>query len=83
MENVDSIILEHLRPMREKIDLLAGDMREVKHRLATVAATQGTQGTILQHTGHLASSITQRQVGFDRMSERIERIEQRLQLTNA
>ncbi len=56
MENVDNIILEHLRHMREKIDLMASDMREVKHRLATVEATQGT---ILQHTGHLASSIAQ------------------------
>ena len=80
MENADGTILEHLRHMREKIDLMAGDMREVKHRLATVEATQGT---ILQHTGHLASSIAQQQVGFDRMSERIERIEKRLQLANA
>jgi uncharacterized coiled-coil protein SlyX len=55
-------------------------VREVKHRLATVEATQGT---ILQHTGHLASSIAQQQVGFDRMSERIERIEKRLQPANA
>ncbi len=80
MESTDSVMLEHLRPMREKIDQMAGDMREVKHRLATV---ETTQGTILQHTGHLASGIAQQQVGFDRMSERIERIERRLQLANA
>lgn len=80
MENVENIILEHLRHMRHKIDQMADDMREVKHRLATVEATQGT---ILQHTGHLASSIAQQQVSFDRMSERIEHIEKRLQLTNA
>lgn len=79
MENVENIILEHLRHMRQKIDQVADDMREVKHRLATVEATQGT---ILQHTGHLASSIAQQQVSFDRMSERIEHIEKRLQLTH-
>ena len=80
MESVGNTIIEHLRHMREKIDQVASDIREVKHRLATVEATQGT---ILQHTGHLASSIAQQQVSFDRMSERIERIETRLQLTNA
>ena len=80
MENVESLILEHLRHMRQRIDVIGDDVREVKHRLATVEATQGT---ILQHTGHLASSIAQQQVSFDRMSERIERIEKRLQLTNA
>ena len=79
MENVENIILEHLRHMRQKIDQVADDMREVKHCLATVEATQGT---ILQHTGHLASSIAQQQVSFDRMSERIEHIEKRLQLTH-
>lgn len=80
MENVENIMLEDLRHMRQRIDQTADDMREVKHRLATVEATQGT---ILQHTGHLASSIAQQQVSFDRKSERIEHIEKRLQLTNA
>ena len=79
METVENIILEHLRHMCQKTDQVADDMREVKHRLATVEATQGT---ILQHTGHLASSIAQQQVSFDRMSERIEHIEKRLQLTH-
>lgn len=56
MENVENIMLEHLRHMRQRIDQTADDMREVKYRLATIEATQGT---ILQHTGHLASSIAQ------------------------
>ena len=79
MDNSDNIILEHLRHIRGTIDQVAGDVREVKHRLATVEATQGT---ILQHTGHLASSIAQQQVSFDRMSERIQQIERRLQLSS-
>ena len=66
MGNVDSIIFGHLRHMREKVDLIAGDMQEVKNRLATVEATQGTS---LHRTGHLESSIAQQQVGFERMPE--------------
>lgn len=80
MENLENIMLKHLPHMRQRIDQTADDMREVKQRLAS---TEATQGTILQHTGHLASSIAQQQVSFDRMSERIEHIEKRLQLTNA
>ena len=78
MENVDSLIIEHLRHMRGRIDQTAEDMREIKHRLATVEVSQGT---ILQHLGHLASSIAQQQVSFDRFSDRVERIEKRLELT--
>ncbi|MDD5324658.1 MAG: hypothetical protein PHR71_05025 [Polaromonas sp.] len=77
MENIESLVLEHLRAMRGKIDQIADDMREVKQRLSTVEATQGT---ILQHVGHLATTMAQQQLSFDRLAERVERIEQRLDL---
>lgn len=56
MDNVDNIIIEHLRAMRGKIDQIADDVREVKQRLFTAEATQGT---ILQHIGHLATTMAQ------------------------
>ncbi|MFT4243416.1 MAG: hypothetical protein QM569_14180 [Acidovorax sp.] len=77
MENVNNLVIEHLRAMRGSIDQIAADMREVKHRLALVEASQGTT---LQHIGHLSTSIAQQQVSFDRMSERVERMETRLEL---
>jgi phage shock protein A len=77
MENVDNLIIEHLRAMRSSIDQIAADVREVKHRLTLVEATQGTT---LQHIGHLSTSIAQQQVSFDRMTERVERMESRLEL---
>ncbi len=80
MENTENLVLEHLRHMRGKIDQIADDVREMKHRLATVEATQGT---ILQHVGHLATSIAQQQLSFDRMTERVERVEKRLEIASA
>ena len=76
-ENVENIILEHLRYVRGKIDQTADDVREVKNRLANLEATQGTT---LQHIGHLSSMLAQQQVAFDKMTERIERLEECLEI---
>lgn len=76
-ENISSLILEHLRGMRAKIDTMAEDMVEVKHRLASL---ETSHATLLQRVGHLASQIAQQQVSFDRLSERVRRIETRLEL---
>lgn len=80
MDNIENLVLEHLREMRGKIDQMADDVREVKQRLSTVEATQGS---ILQHIGHLATTMAQQQHSFDRMAERVERIERRMDLAAA
>lgn len=72
-----SIILEHLRAIRAEIAAVKDDTREIKMRLTNVEATQGT---ILQHIGHLSSTIAQQQLSFDRLTARVERIENRLEL---
>ena len=79
-ESIDNLVLEHLRAMRADMTSLRDDVREVKNRLSTVEAGQGA---ILQHIGHLTSSIAQQQVSFDRLSDRVERIERRLNLVDA
>lgn len=80
MENIENLVLEHLRAMCGKIDQIADDIREVKQRLSTVEATQGT---VLQRVGHLATTMAQQQLSFDRLAERVERIERRLDLAAA
>ena len=79
MENVDNLVLEHLRHIRNKIDQMSEDMKDVKHRLAIV---ESSQGSIMQHVGHLATSIAQQQISFDRLTDRLERMERRLQLND-
>lgn len=76
-DHAESLVLEQLRLIRADQVAARDDIREVKNRLATL---EGGQGTILQHMGHLASSIAQQQISVDRLSDRVERIERRLEL---
>jgi hypothetical protein len=46
---------------------------------ARAATLEAGQGTMLQHMGHQSSAIAQLQISFDRMGDRVERIERRLQ----
>ena len=80
VEAADNLVLEQLRLIRAEIASIKEDGREVKNRLATLEVGQGT---ILQHLGHLASSIAQQQISLDRVGDRVERIERRLDLADA
>ena len=80
VEAADNLVLEPLRLIRTEIASIKEDGREVKNRLATLEVGQGT---ILQHLGHLASSIAQQQISLDRVGDRVERIERRLDLADA
>jgi chromosome segregation ATPase len=66
MTEAESLVLEHLRHIREAVDGLRDDMREVKGRL-----------------GILESQYANLSNRMDRLDARIERIERRLQLTEA
>lgn len=79
-DSIDNLVLEQLRLIRSELGSVKLDIREVKSRLATLEVGQGT---ILQHMGHLASSIAQQQVSLDRVGDRVERIEKRLDLADA
>jgi len=79
MENVNNIILEQLRAIRGDIGYIKDDMREVKNRLANL---ESGQGAIMQQIGHQSSTIAQNQLSYDRVIERIEKLEKRLEIVN-
>ena len=76
-DNIDNLVLEHLKRFQSGQDRIERDLKEIKTRLGAV---ESVQGSILQHIGHLSSSIAAQQISFDRMNERIDRIEHRLEL---
>ena len=76
-ENIDNIVIEHLKRFQAGQERIERDLKEIKTRLSVLEAGQGS---ILQHIGHLSTSIAGQQVAIDHMSERIDRIEHRLQL---
>lgn len=77
MEEVDNLILENLKRFQEGQARIERKLEEVTRRLSNLEAGQGT---MIQHIGHLASSIAQGQVQADHFDQRLERIERRLEI---
>lgn len=76
-DNVENLLLEHLKSFQASLSRIETDVREVKNRLANL---EMGQASIMQHIGHQASINAQEQIGMDRLTERVERIEKRLEL---
>jgi regulator of replication initiation timing len=82
-ENVENLILEHLRGLRNQVEGLQGEMRtefrDVKQRLSHLETlTVGLKPDGVE----LLSENTRQQHELDRLKDRIERIEKRLELTD-
>jgi len=75
----DSLILEHLRTIRADLADTRSDIREIKNRLTNL---ESGQANILVQLGHLAGSDAEQHARYDRLVERIERIERRLELSD-
>ncbi len=78
-EKVENLILEHLRGMRASQERMEHELREIKNRITSVEA--GVAG-IRRDAAHDNDKIVQQQIGLDQLSERLERIEKRLELSN-
>ncbi|MCA3696952.1 hypothetical protein [Aquidulcibacter sp.] len=72
-DTIESLILEHLRHIRSKMDAVSLDMSDIKSR---VSSLEETQGQLLVMMGGLGKRM-------DRFDERLGRIERRLDLENA
>ncbi len=69
-ENIESLILEHLRGMRADLTAIREDVREVKQRLTSLElSVSGLKRDYAQLYGDLAEQHTR----YDRLTERIER----------
>ena len=80
MENVDNLILEHLRAIRSDVGVIKEDVRELKSR---VTSLEHGQATLLQQMGHLGAMLATQQASHDRLVDRVERLEHRSDLTDA
>lgn len=79
MDNVDSIVLEHLRALRTELATVKVDVREIKTRITDLEVGHAT---ILKHIAHLAESAAGQHVRYDRIVDRLDRIEKRLDLVD-
>jgi len=79
-ESPENIVLAQLRAIRSDRADVQGSLGEIKGRLANL---EGGQASIIQHLGQLAAADAQQQVAADRLTERLVRIERRLDLRDA
>jgi septation ring formation regulator EzrA len=77
VDNPENPVLAQLRAIRADLADVQGTLGEMKGRLANL---EGGQASIIQNLGHLAAADAEQQVAADRMTERLVRIERRLDL---
>lgn len=78
--NVENLILEHLRGIRADIGGIKDDVREIKQRLTSLeAAVVGLR----RDNANLYGDVIDQQARYDRLAERVERIERRLDLADS
>jgi len=74
-ENVENLIVEHLRHIRGRVDRIAEDMSDLKHRMSSLESAM-----VLDKRDASSGDETdaRQQVSLDRLLDRIDRIERRL-----
>ena len=80
VESPENLVLTQLRAIRTDLSDVQGSLGEIKRRLANL---EGGQASIIQHLGNLAAADAQQQLASDALSERLVRIERRLDLREA
>ena len=78
-ENVENLILEHLKRFQATIDRMERKQDEIFHRIANL---ESSMASVMQHLANHSAADAAQQLSIDNMSRRLDRIEQRLELTN-
>jgi hypothetical protein len=78
-DNVESIILGHLRHIRSRVDQISEDMPDFKHRMSSL---ESAMVWVKHEIAHSDETDARQQVALDKIIDRIQRIEKRLELNN-
>jgi uncharacterized coiled-coil protein SlyX len=78
-ENVESLMLEHLRRFQATLDRVESKLGELTVRVANL---ESGQALIIQHLAHFAAADAAQQVAIDHITDRLDRIERRLDLAS-
>jgi septal ring factor EnvC (AmiA/AmiB activator) len=76
--NLQNNLLEHLKRFQSGQDRIERELKEIKSRLSGLEiSTAGIRGDI----AHLAGDQARQRLSFDVISDRVDRIERRLELS--
>ena len=76
-DNVENIGLEHLHHIRSRVDQIADDMSDLKHRMSSL---ESAMVSVKHEVAHGDETDARQQVTLDKIIDRIQRIEKRLEL---
>ena len=76
-DSVESLILEHLRHIRAKVDSTADNIDDLKVRMSSL---ESAMVSVKREVNHGEDVDARQQVSLDKLLKRIERIESRLEL---
>ena len=76
-DNVENLIFEHLKRMQAEMAAIRQDTAEIKSRLGSI---ETGIGRIAQNEASNYAEIIENRHMFDRLLERVERLERRLEL---
>lgn len=77
---IDSLVLEHLRHIRNRVDQIADDVTDLKMRMSSL---ENAMALIKREVAFGDETDARQQVTLDKLAIRIERIERRLELSNS
>jgi archaellum component FlaC len=75
----DNLVLEHLRHIRGRVDQIAEDVTDMKHRMTSL---EGSMSLVKREVAYGDEADARQQATLDKLAERIERIERRLELSD-
>ena len=76
-ENVENRVLEHLCAIRIDVSAIKDDVREIKHRITSLV---GAVAGLKRHQAASYADTADQHARYDRLAERVERIERRLEI---
>ncbi len=77
---IDNPVLEHLRHIHGRVDQIAEDVSDLKHRMTSL---EGTMSLVKREVAYGDETDARHQVSLERLPARIARIERRLDLDDS
>lgn len=78
-DKVENLMLEHLKRFQATLDRVEGKIGDLTNRMANV---ENSMASVIRHLGDFAGADAAQNLAIDRINERLDRIERRLELTS-
>ena len=78
-DNIENLMLEHLKRFQSTLDRMERRQDEIIGRIANL---ESSVLMVMQHLGNLAAADAAQQLAIDNVNRRLDRIERRLELAS-